>query len=120
MKVAVAPEGRPEMERLIVWALPAVTAVLTVLVPEWACATVRWFGLALIEKSFVTGARTVRVTVVEWVAEVPVPVTVSGYVPGAAVPAFTVSVELPPEVMEVGLSPAVAPVGTPETERLTV
>ncbi len=39
--------------------------------------------------------------------------------PAAAVPAFTVSVELPPAVTDVG-SDAVAPLGTPERERLTV
>src|SRR3989440_479167 len=63
---------------------------------------------------------TVRVTEVVCVAEVPVPVTVSVYVPAAAVPVFTVSVELPPAVTDVGLSAAVAPLGTPVTERLTV
>src|SRR5437879_7454106 len=63
---------------------------------------------------------TVRVTEVVCVAEVPVPVTVSVYVPAAAVPVFTVSVELPPAVTDVGLSAAVAPLGTPVTERLNV
>jgi hypothetical protein len=40
-------------------------------------------------------------------------------VPPAAVPAFAVSVELPPAVTDDGLSDAVAPDGAPETERLT-
>ena len=40
--------------------------------------------------------------------------------PTAAVPAFTVSVELPPAVTDVGLSDALAPLGAPVTERLTV
>src|SRR5712692_2416540 len=40
--------------------------------------------------------------------------------PVAAVPEFTVSVELPPVVTDVGLKEAVAPVGTPETVRLIV
>src|SRR5215471_2737115 len=40
--------------------------------------------------------------------------------PGVAVPALTVSVELPPAVTDVGLREAVAPLGTPETARLTV
>src|SRR5437660_11029045 len=62
----------------------------------------------------------VTVTEVECVAEAAVPVTVSVYAPAAAVRAFTVSVELPPAVTDVGLSEAVAPVGAPETERLTV
>src|SRR5258708_6642241 len=63
---------------------------------------------------------TVRVTEVVCVAEGPVPVTISVYVPAAAVPVFTLSVELPPAVTDVGLSDAVAPLGTPVTERLTV
>lgn len=91
--------------------------MLIVLVPEVPCVSVKLFGLALMEKSF---AGTVRVTVVVWVAEVPVPVTVSVYVPGAAVPALTVSVELFPAVMEVGLKVADAPEGTPVMERLMV
>src|SRR5215467_3426073 len=40
--------------------------------------------------------------------------------PGVAVPALTVSVELPPAVTDAGLREAVAPLGTPETERMTV
>ena len=35
-------------------------------------------------------------------------------------PACTVNVELPPEVIEAGLSVADAPAGTPETARLTI
>src|SRR5438309_10856036 len=66
------------------------------------------------------GAVTVRLTEVLCVALVAVPVTVRVYVPGAAVPAPTVSVELPPAVTEVGLSVAVAPAGVPLTVRLTV
>jgi hypothetical protein len=65
-------------------------------------------------------AVTVRPTVTEWVALVPVPVTVSVYVPGAAVPALTVSVDAPPAVIDVGSTVAVAPVGTPDTVRFTV
>jgi hypothetical protein len=41
-------------------------------------------------------------------------------VPGAAVPAFTFSIELLPAVTDPGLSKALAPLGTPETVRLTV
>jgi hypothetical protein len=41
-------------------------------------------------------------------------------VPGAAVPAFTVNVALLPAVTDPGLSEALAPLGTPETARLTV
>src|SRR5882762_8397135 len=71
-------------------------------------------------KCVAVAALTVSVTVVMCVAEAAVPVTVSVYVPAAAVPVLTVSVELPPAVTDVGLSEAVAPLGAPETERLTV
>jgi hypothetical protein len=63
---------------------------------------------------------TVRLTVVLWVALVPVPVTVSVYVPAAAVPVLMVSVELLPAVTDVGLKLAVAPEGTPLTLKFTV
>src|ERR1700730_12835058 len=65
-------------------------------------------------------AVTVSARVAVWVAFAPVPVTVSVYVPGAALPAFTVSVLEPPLVTLVGLSDAVAPLGAPVTVRLTV
>jgi hypothetical protein len=48
-----------------------------------------------------------------------VPVTVSEYVPAAAVPLLMVRVELPPAVTEVGLNDPLAPDGRPETLRLT-
>ena len=50
----------------------------------------------------------------------PVPEIVRVKVPGAAVPAWTVNVELPPEVIDPGLKLAEAPDGTPDTPRLTV
>ena len=40
--------------------------------------------------------------------------------PAAAVPALTVSTEPPPAVTDAGLREAVAPLGAPETERVTV
>ena len=52
--------------------------------------------------------------------EIPVPVIRIVYAPTAAVPAFTVSVADPPEMMDEGLMLAVAPKGSPVTERLTV
>jgi hypothetical protein len=67
-----------------------------------------------------TGAVTVRVTVALWVTEPSVPVTVMGYVPGAAVPAFTLRGEELPAVTEVGLTLAVAPEGVPLTASETV
>ena len=53
------------------------------------------------------------------VTEVPVPVTTKWYVPGAAVPASSVSVERAPELIGLGLNEAEAPLGTPEMERWT-
>jgi hypothetical protein len=64
---------------------------------------------------------TVRLTVVEWVADVPVPVTVTVEVPGAVdVVVEMVRVEPAPAVTDVGLKVAVAPVGRPLAPRLTV
>src|SRR2546423_6496050 len=89
--------------------------------PLWPWTNERLVGFAVIEKSSVGGAAaTVKLTEVLCVALAAAPVTVSVYVPGAAVPAPTVSVELPPAVTEVGLSVAVAPARVPLTVRLTV
>jgi hypothetical protein len=41
-------------------------------------------------------------------------------VPGAAVPAFTFSVALPPALMDAGVTDTLAPLGAPATARLTV
>ena len=59
-------------------------------------------------------------TLVEWLAEALAPVTLSEYVPGAAVPACTVNLEPPPAVIELGLSVAIAPAGTSATVRVRV
>jgi len=121
LNAAVVPEGRPLALSATDSAVPLVTAVeiVEVAVPPWTAETLE--GVALIEKSFGGGgAVTVRVTVVECAALGAVPVTVRVYVPAAAVPAPTVSVELPPVVTEVGLKVAVAPAGAPVTVRLTV
>src|SRR5207302_985401 len=83
-------------------------------VPLWPWTNERLVGLALIEKSSDGGAAvTVKLTEVLCVALVAVPVTVRVYVPAAAVPAPTVSVELPPAVTDGGLNEAVAPEGRP-------
>ena len=52
------------------------TAVLIVDVPFAPCATERLVGFAAIEKSFGGSTVTVSATFTEWVALVPVPVTV--------------------------------------------
>src|SRR5437879_11958262 len=88
-------------------------------VPLWPWTNETLVGFALIEKSSDGGAAvTVKLTEVLCVALVAVPLTVRVYAPGAAVPAPTVSVELPPAVTDVGLRGAVAPAGVPLTVRL--
>ena len=83
-------------------------------VPLWPWTNERLVGLALIEKSSDGGAAvTVKLTEVLCVALAAVPVTVTVYVPGVALPAPSVSVELAPAVTDVGSREAVAPAGTP-------
>ncbi len=60
------------------WATPDVTVVLMVLVAAEPATALFELGEAEIEKSLGSGAVTVNVNVVEWVAELPVPVTVIG------------------------------------------
>src|SRR2546426_1630824 len=52
LSAAVAPLGTPVTERLTVCALPEVTAVEIVLVPEAPCTRLKLVGLAAIEKLF--------------------------------------------------------------------
>ena len=121
LRLVLVPDGAPVAVSEIVSAAPLVMAVEIVEVPEppWAIETL--VGFALIEKSFATGAVTVSVTVVPCVALVPVPVIVTGYVPGAVLASTVkVSVELVPEVIGLGLKAAVVPAGTPVAERLTL
>src|SRR5205823_4780736 len=84
LSVALAPAGVPLTVRFTVSALPVVTTVEIVDVPFAPCTSERLAGLALMEKSFVTGAAIVNETVVLCVVLVPVPVTVIVYVPAAA------------------------------------
>src|SRR5438094_341797 len=116
LMLAVAPVGTPETDKEIDSGLPDTTAVLMVEVPDVPGARERLVGNALIEKSFVVVVM-VNVTVVECVVLGLVPVTTTEYVPALAVPASIVSVELPPDVTDVGSTVAVAPLGTPEMER---
>jgi hypothetical protein len=121
LKDPVAPAGRPLTDSVTDWVFPEVTWVLTVYCVLEPWTTVWLDGLALIEKSFVTGAVTVRPTVVACVAVDPVPVIVSVNVPAAVVDVVaTERIELPPAVTDGGLNVPVAPAGSPLTERLTV
>ena len=118
LKDAVAPGGMPLAPSVTLCAEPLVTAVEIVEAALPPCAAETLPGLVLIEKS---EAVTVSVTVMVCVALAPVPVTVTEYVPGAVVaPAASVSVELPPAVIELGLKEAVAPEGRPLAERATL
>ena len=74
---ATAPEGRPVALIATDWATPLVTVVPMVLPAAEPATTLAEVGEAVMEKSLGGGAVTVRVKVVEWVADVPVPVTVT-------------------------------------------
>ena len=68
------PVGAPVAVNETDWVPPAVTAVEMVAEVGEPATTEAEAGVAVIEKS--GGAVTVRVNVVEWVVDVPVPVTV--------------------------------------------
>ena len=55
LKLTVIPGGWPEAVRSMLSAVPAVTVVEIVDVPDWPWSTVRLLGLAAIEKSFAGG-----------------------------------------------------------------
>jgi len=119
----VAPEGNPATARLTVWAVPELTWVFTVYVVLEPCATVWLEGLALMAKSSVGAAITVRLSVIEWVVggNAYWPVTASVNVPTAATEVVAmVSVEPCPAVTDAGSNVAPAPDGSPLAERLTV
>jgi len=121
--VPVAPEGRPETDRFTFWAVPEATCVFTVYVVLEPWATVWLAGDALMAKSSVGAAVTVRVTVAEWLAggDAYWPVSVRVNVPTAAAPVVAmVRVEPCPAVTDAGLKDALAPEGNPLAERLTV
>ena len=119
---AVGPAGLTDVVRFTVPAEPTcvVEMVLFPLPPTPAVNDIE-FGFAEIVKSGVLLLTTVSATVVLCEPLVAVPVTVTVYVPAAAlVLAVNVSVELLPELMGFGLNEAVTPEGTPEALRLTL
>jgi hypothetical protein len=118
LKPAVTPLGRPEAPSEIDSALPDTMAVLIEVVPLLPATTPTPVGLAEIEKSLEAGSGTDRVTVVECVAEAAVPVTVIGYDPEATLaPTVSFRVEDAPVATDVGVKPAVTPVGRPDAEK---
>ena len=77
---AVAPVGRPDALSVTVWALPLTSGAVIVDDPDTApCTALTELGDADTEKSFVTGALTIKVMVIPVVNdEAPVPLTVTG------------------------------------------
>jgi hypothetical protein len=117
LNVALAPEGVPPAARLTVPENPfcAVTVIAVVAEPLTLEGEEE-----MVKSADAADAETVQEIDVECVSEPLVPVTVTVYVPAAAVPGLNVSVEPPlPETL-VGLSVALEPEGIPETARLTV
>jgi hypothetical protein len=118
--VAGSPDGDELTLRLIVLAVPVTSAVLTVLVPELPCTTVRLLGLAAIEKSD-GAARTLTKTSTRWKSGPSVPTASRAWGPtGTAGPTVIVIVEPPPAVIEEGLKLAVRPGSVEVKERETV
>ena len=121
-KFAVAPNGRPKIERLTGELKPLRDVIVTVEVPELPCRISSEVGLALNEKS--GGSLTVSDMSILWVNDPLVPVTVKVYVAGVVVALteiVSVDVAVPSAggVTEVALNAVVTPSGAPETERLT-
>ena len=87
--------------------------------PELPLDTESEVGDAVRVKLALAGAVTVRATVVVCVRVPLVPVTVIVYVPVVVLEATVkVRVELPAPVMDVGLKPAVTPVGRPDAVKV--
>jgi hypothetical protein len=114
LKPTVTPAGSPLADRLTAALNPFNTVVVTVAVFEPPCAALTDVGKADMVKSGVT--ETVRFTMVVCVTFPPIPVMVTGYVPGAtddATVKVAVELPLPGAAIEAGLKPTVTPVGAP-------
>jgi hypothetical protein len=121
VRVAVTPVGMPLADKATAELKLPERALVIVELPELPRDTVSEVGEALREKLAGAGAVTVRLTVVEFVMPPPMPVTVIGYVPVAAVEA-TVKVRrevpVPGEAMGLVPKPAVTPVGRPLADKV--
>ncbi len=85
LKLAVTLAGKPLAEKSTAESNPPVTVLVIVVLPELPLRTLTEVGEALRVKPPVTGAVTVRLTVVELImfpVFASVPVMVIGYVPG--------------------------------------
>ena len=119
LKLAVTSAGKPLADKVTAESNPPETVLVIVVLPELPLRTLTEVGEALRVKLPVTGAVTVRLTVVELII-VPVfasvPVMVIGYVPGLCVVA-TMKLTLDEPVPGDGwLAPkvTVTPLGWPE------
>ena len=120
LTVAVTPLGAPETDRLMVCAVPFVVAVAIVLVPPVPATNDNDVGLAEMLKSLGALFTTVRATVVLCDPLLADPVIVTVNVPAAAeVLAVNVRVDVPPELMGLGLNDAVTPEGRPDAFKVT-
>src|SRR5213080_2235404 len=121
LKEATTPAGRPEALNTTLWAAPAVTAVDMVATADEPRSAVNVAGLAAMEKLFTTGSDTTSDTEVVRVADTPVPVITTLYVPPAVVALVErVSRALDPVVTLAGLKVAVTPAGRPKAPNTTL
>src|SRR5205814_1069971 len=115
---ALAPLGVPDTARLIVPPVPT-TVVEMVLEPLVPCTRLR-----LDRKSTRLNSSHLGITdrcSLGWRAPRPSATRRSSdLMPAAALPALTFSVALPPALMDVGVTEALAPLGVPDTARLIV
>jgi len=118
--VAVTNDGTPEIVRFTVPVNPLIPVTVTVSEPLELRFTVIAAGAEMM-KSAVGTASTTRVTEIECDVSASVPVIVNGYVPGGVLALVVIeSVVLPEAVSEAGLKVGVAPLGRPDTVKLTV
>ena len=120
VKVAVTPDGKVLVDNVTADPNPPETVLVILVLPELPLRTLSEVGEALRVKLPVTGAVTVRLTLVELTLSpvfASVPVMEIGYVP-VVVPAATLKlatdVPVPGEAMEVGTKVTVTPLGWPE------
>jgi hypothetical protein len=119
LKDALEPAGNPLTLNVTVELNPPDGVTVTVYVALLPGVTLRLDGVALIEKS--GGGLTTRVTAVEWLVVMLVPVIVIVEVPaGVVLPVVTVIVDEPPEITAGGLNVAFAPDGKPLALKVTV
>jgi len=119
LKPAVTPEGRPEADNDSAALNPPDIVVDIVEFPEPPWEIVTDDGDAVIEKSGIAAAVTVRLSVVVWVFPPPVAVIVTVDVPvgvDEAVATVRLADPEPGAPIAAGLNVAVAPEGSPEAE----